>query len=745
MKRKLLSAAIPSALALAFGSTAVYAEVLLEEIVITAQKREQNLQDVSVAVTALSGDQISALGLQSQTQLIAQSPGVALNDNGATNIIRIRGMGADTFSDALESSAAVYRDEVYRPTLASNNAQMFDVERVEILRGPQGTLYGRNTNAGLIHVYSRRPTEELEGYGEVQVGNFGQTIFEGAISGTVTDAARARLAVKYNKDDGYQKNQGSGGGDDFGATDVTAVRAQIEFDLGDAAQLLLAASHAEERSTNIIYSGRGHVEADGFTPCSASDVKSNRCFSVSPTGLFQFSKDDAGVGYSERSDLAKDLDATDFAATLTWDINDSITLTSISAYEEISRYLEEDSDMTDFGLFDGFGGFINGFISYEIEAETISQEIRLNGEADQLKWVAGVYYFNDDKGQVDSLAPGFGLDTLASLETESTAVFGQVDYSISDTVTLIGGLRYTDDERETDVAAPLAGFFGGSTSESYKVGTSEWTYKVGVDWVPSEDLLLYASYTTGVKSPEFSLTLTGMDAAGAAPVGEEKVGSFELGSKWTFLDGRARLNTSMFLTETKDYQGTAYEGIATRFLNIGDTTVYGAEIELQAAPTANLDVMLGVSWLETEIDTDPSVIVFSGPADPGTGFANGTAYPLDGNELVFAPNYAVNGVVRYTIPTDRMGEFAVQVDFSWQDDVFQDTSNNRFDVQDDYALVNLRAFWESEDEKYHAQVFIENLEDEFYTNELASIEFFDRQFVLPGKPRTYGAKFGVRF
>ena len=216
--------ALASAVSAALAATEATAAVL-EEVVVTAQKREQDLQSVPVSVTAFTGEQVRDLGIQDQIGIIAQSPGVTLNDFGASPIIRIRGIGPETFSESVESSAAVYRDEVYRPTLAANGAQLFDIDRVEVLRGPQGTLYGRNTNAGLIHYYSAKPTDELDGYAEIQAGSFGQLIVEGAVSGGFSDSVRGRLSLKSNTDDGYQENLGSGGGDEFGATDVQAGRA----------------------------------------------------------------------------------------------------------------------------------------------------------------------------------------------------------------------------------------------------------------------------------------------------------------------------------------------------------------------------------------------------------------------------------------------------------------------------------------------------------------------------------------
>lgn len=724
---------------------------------VTVQKREENLQTVPVSVTAFSGDQVKKLGFQNQTQIIGQSAGITLNDFGASPVVRIRGVGPETFSETVESSAAIYRDEVYRPTMAANSAQLFDVARVEVLRGPQGTLYGRNTNAGLMHFYSERPTDELEGYGEVQVGNFGQLIAEGAVSGPLADNVRGRLAIKSNKDDGYQENLGSGGGDDFGATDVLAVRGQLEFDLNENLNLRLIASDSRQRSTSQIYGFRGLVANDGFAPCGPSQVLAEDCFSAAPTptGVFQVADLNAEEGYSELSDLKNDIDAQDLSVTLKWQLNDTLEFISISAYETIDRHYEEDIDATDFGLFFGFDPvsgaplFFQAAATYVMDAKTLSQEFRLVGSTESLNWVAGLYYFDDEKTDVNNSIVDFGIDVRADVTTESTAAFAQAEYSVTDTLTLTTGLRYTDDERNADVATPLAPFviLGSVDAAEFDAGDGKWTYKLGLQWDVSEDLMLYASHSTGVKSGEFNVNLI-TSADQAAPVGEEKITAYEVGAKWTFLDGLGRLNASLFYNDIEDYQATVYEappggGLATAFFrNIGDVDVSGAEIELFVAPMENLDLMLAVSLLDSEVDSNEQII--QGPLLPPT-FAGGTVYSVDGNELVQAPEVSLNGIVRYAIPTDAMGEFSLQVDFTWQDDVFLDVANDPYNVQEAYTLWNARISWESPEEFYYAQLFVENAADKFFASEAYTPEGFDRQGVIFGKPRTYGAKFGVRF
>ena len=636
-----------------------------DEVVVTAQQREKNLQAFPVAVTSFTGEEVKALGFQTQTDVFSQSVGASLSDFGTSKALRIRGLGPEVFSESIESSVAIYRDGVYRPTMAANSQQLFDVARVQVLRGPQGTQYGRNTNAGLVHIYSQRPTGELEGYAELQAGNYSQLIGEGAVSGGLTDALRGRLSMKYNKDDGYQKNLGSGGGRNYGETDVYDVRGQLELDITDDLNLHLIASNTRQRNTNIIYGFRGMVEEDGATPCAAAAVLDDRCYAAAPTesGVFRVEDLNAEEGYTELPDMDNDLDLKGVSATLDWAIAENLKLISITAYDELDRTLEEDADTTDFGLFSGLDPesgeplFVQAAARYDLDAETLSQEFRLVGEWRRLDWFTGVYYYDDEKKDADSRIVDFGLDARADVDTDSIAAFGEFDFHLSEAWTLTAGLRYTDDERKAQVRTPLAPTLvpGAAEFAKFKVDDSDWTYLLGAQWIINDELMAYASHSTGVKSGEFNINLIAL-AEQAAPVGKEKIDAFELGFKWTFLEGMGRLNVSAFYNDVRDYQATVFElppggTMATAFFrNVGDVDIYGAEIDLGLAPSDRIDMRLGVTLLDTELDSKSEVI--QGPLQP-PDFSGGATYRLDGNELTAAPDVAVIGLFRYTLPTSK--------------------------------------------------------------------------------------------
>jgi len=233
--RKISKNLLPAALFLSVSQVSM-AQLVLEEIVVTAQKREQALQDVPISVTAFSGDALDRLGIENEQQIASQTPNLIFRDEGTVPLLVLRGNSLIDYVDGNEATVGFCRDDVYRSTIAGQNGQLFDMERVEVLRGPQGTLYSRNTTAGLLHFISKKPTEKFEGYAQLQSGSDNQQIFEGAISGSLSDSVRGRLSVKKNTDDGWQDNMAVAAEgypdplDKFAAQDVLSVRGQLDID-----------------------------------------------------------------------------------------------------------------------------------------------------------------------------------------------------------------------------------------------------------------------------------------------------------------------------------------------------------------------------------------------------------------------------------------------------------------------------------------------------------------------------------
>ena len=265
---------------MAYGtfSKNIYAQSILEEVVVTAQKREQSLQDVSLSVTAFSGEMIEDLGFQEATSIVAQSPNVLFRTTGPLPTFTIRGVTLIDVGDGNEPPVGFYIDEVYRGTAAGQGNQLYDLERVEVLRGPQGTLFGRNTTGGLIHFITRKPTEEFEANFNFQYGSFDQRIVDGAISGAFSDKVRARVSFKYNEDDGWQDNVSNGA--DFAVTDTIAGRAQLEVDVTGDLTALFSVSASEQNNSHAGYAYAGLFDPTTFGTCTLNAVNSGQCINA---------------------------------------------------------------------------------------------------------------------------------------------------------------------------------------------------------------------------------------------------------------------------------------------------------------------------------------------------------------------------------------------------------------------------------------------------------------------------------
>lgn len=717
------------------------AQTVMQEITVTAQKIQQSIDDVPAAVSALTGDQISDLGFRSSMDIAAQVPNLDVTDTGFNLLFSIRGNTLQDFGDANESPVGFYIDDVYRGTLSGQMNQLFDIERVEVLRGPQGTLYGRNTTAGLVHYISKAPSSTFDAYAEAQLGSYDQRIIEGAVGGPLGDRVRGRIAGKYNKDDGWQENSAPGGGK-FAATDVWAVRGQLEIDLTDNFKALTSVSYSTQDNVSPIYGYMGVLTSDtSFEQCTVPDINAGRCYNIAN---FRDPNPDPEHIWTELTpnDAQNDADIFSVSERLTWTMPNDLELVSITAYETVDKTAVVDEDSSEVGAF-GIGFQFRD--TYTADTEQFSQEFRLTSTGERSPWIAGIFYYDDSKDVTSTVeiletVPGVP-DTVATTETESWAVYADWQPKITDTIGLLAGLRYTDETKS--VAAATAGL---STTD--ELDTEATTGRIGATWSPNDDVLTYLTIATGFKSGEFNTTLLLGDIDAVTSADKEEVTNYELGAKWDFWDHRARIRAAAFFSDIKDKQGVTIDGgsgsPATRLINFGDATTYGGEIELFLNPVPQLEISLAAAILETEIEANPGDGLLSGW---GTGAAAGVGdfFELDGTGLSSAPEWTLNGIVRYGFDGSDAGEVTLQADFDWQADENKGPGGVPWGVQDSYALINLRALWQSPSERYYGSVFVENVTDEHYWQGAYILAGFDYQSVIWGRPRTYGARIGVRF
>lgn len=736
----------------------------LEDIVVTAQRREQSLQEVGVSVTAFVGDQIRELGFVNTVDVTAMTPGLNYTvPNAESSQINffLRGVGLNDFADAQENPVAVYIDDIYKPAMGGLHLQLFDMERIEVLRGPQGALFGRNTTGGVIHYITKKPTEDFEAYTDVSIGDFSQVKAEGALSGPLAEHLLGRLSVGYHKHDPYVKNR-TPGVQDYNGTDSYALRGQLRVLPTDRVDLLLSASLSE----NSAEVGAWQHEAAKPSP------DGNTSLPLPPTEDFWGTGpglDAFGYRDTDGDPWAGDYDRNgrvivrnkSLASNLKWSIG-NLDLSWITGWTKVNRLQEEDTEMNPFAA-----PLNTSFVAptFKASTETISTEFRVAGGRERLRWTGGLYYFNNrvhGKYFLDTSVIGFvQLDADYVQDTESWALFGQVEFDLADQWTLIAGLRYTDEQKEMDYEAidqagiiafcstvdpapcgapsltPISPwrptpdhailFNTTSVGDLAKHDTSYVTGKIELDWKPKDDLLVYGSYSRGEKSPGFNsgfLDTTfvfGINPLDTIPFGEEKLNAFEVGVKSTVLGGTTRLNAAGFYYDYQDFQTFQFLLLNQVIFNT-DAEVFGGELEIQSSPAEGWDLAFGMSFLDATAKDIPTL---SGDA-------------LRERDMVAAPKFSLNALVRYEWPAFG-GMMAVQGWGNYQDEIWYDIQNHPISKEDGYGVVNARVSYTSEDNRFQVYAFVDNIFEEkykTYTFDFAGVFGFNQ--VAYGKPRWWG-------
>jgi iron complex outermembrane recepter protein len=737
---------------------------VLEEVIVTAQKREQSLSDIGISVTAFTGEQIRELGFTNTVDVVSMTPGFNYtipNAEGSQINFFLRGVGLNDFQDVNENPVGAYFDDVYRGAMGGLHLQLFDMERVEVLRGPQGTLYGRNTTGGLVHFISKKPTEDFEGYGEVSFGSFDEIKFEGAVGGAISEQLLGRISIATNNNSGYVDNRIAGVGD-FNETDSIAVRGQLLWKATNDIELL-AKIHYSKNDSQV-----GGWQHQVSVATQGGDNRRN----VGPTeDLYGAGPGNDAFGYRDTDgdphagDYDRDgkvkVEADGISGKLTWAINENLTLVNIAAFDLTDRLQEEDTEASPAPLLEP---------TFGANTDQWTEELRLHGDYDDLRWVAGFYYFNQEvigKYLLDTTNLGFiFFDADIDQNTESWSTFGQIEYDFAPELTVTAGLRFTDEKKELNfenleltglydavtagfippaafglaVAPPLSPsrptgshaflFNQQSVGNQAKHDKTNLTGKIGIDYRPNEDLLIYASFSRGVKSAGFNtgfLDATFIFASNTVdtiPFDDETLHSYEIGFKSTFMDGKVRLNGAAFYYDYNDFQTFRFELLNAIIFNT-DAEVFGGELELQASPWEGWDFMLGLSVLDATAENIPSA---------------GTGTPRN-RTMVAAPDVTLTGLARYEWPSFN-GTAAVLAKFHYQSETFYDIQNYDNAKEDGYIVGDVRAQWTSADEHWQLAAFINNVGDtEYitYTFDFAGFGFNQEAY---GKPRWFGGSIG---
>lgn len=706
------------------------AQNLLEEIVVTATKRAESAQDVGIAITAISGDQLEALGFNSAQQVTRFAPGVStVQPNGEANYsIGIRGVTNSDFTTNVESPVAIYIDDVYISQQSGTGFALFDTERVEILRGPQGTLFGRNATGGLAHFVSRKPTQETQGYVKVTAGDYSQFKVEGAIGGALTDTVSARVSISTHDNSGYIENRTTG--EDLNNANDVAGRAQLLYEPNDNFSLLLNARFSNQNIRTGFFENVSSQEFGILTPDVPNPVLGG--FLDNDGDVFAGEFDDPGFN---------DLETEGYSATVTWAINDNLNLTSITDFSTTERTYIEDSDASPISLF-------NFFLT--TDAEQLSQEIRLDGGSDKLRWQAGLYYLdldiNDSNGAISDPFIGGGGTTVAGSEgglnnpytsdLESISIFGQIDYAINDKLSLVAGLRVIDDEKDFTYSFNAVEFLNPDSQLGFNADSNvilqavlgefegvrsdtEVSGRLQLNWDYSDTSLIYASINRGIRGGGFNAPIFGaadfeFDTISYDP---ETLTAYEVGYKRD-IGNIGRLNLAAYYYDYEDYQLFTITGLNSLTVNSPDTEAVGAEAELQLSPGKGWDIVFGIAYNDTDAEL------------PGTG--GQTVTPVQ------SPEWNVNGLLRYSFPAFG-GDISLQIDADYRDDVIFALTATPNVSQDGYVVANVKAQYSTQNWQFSA--FIENVGDEEYqvqAFDLSTVDVFGITEQYFGRPRWWG-------
>lgn len=702
----------------------------LEEVVVTAQKRAQSLNDVGIAVTAFTGSDIAELGMEQPSDLAAQTPNLTVkNASGSTApVFTVRGVGLNAFVSNVNPSVAVYLDEVYQVNTSMMSFGLFDLERVEVLKGPQGTLFGRNTTGGAVSFVAQKPSEEFEAYVTVGIGDYDLYTLEGAVGGSLSDALSGRLSVSSTQqNEGFFTNRVTG--NDHGQVDRQAWRAQLMWEPTNSFSALLNVHGGSDQSDQWMLVHRG-MRGAGGNPCAAGAGSS--CYDA--LGY----RDNDGDFYKGDYNLEPKIDNEGTGATLTvnWDLG-AMTLTSVTNQENFEYFRDEEFDASPNTLV---------HTNYDGDVEQFSQELRVtSNDWDDVTVIAGIFYSNDTLDEKDfynlNNNPLFATSYDVDFEQETTtmAAFIHTEWQLSDEFKLTVGARVTDEEVTFDGGTtdlfPLTsglGAFGltGGTLNDKTISVTEPTGKIALDWTPNGDWLFYTSYSRGFKSGGFNGSFA-LAEEEVGPFDEETLDAYELGFKATLADNRVQINGAVYYYDYQDLQIFDTDVNTSAFLlaNAGNAEVLGFELEGRWLATEALDIRIGLGFSDTEI----------------IEYATNLGTDAEGNRLANTPEWTVNSVITYQWQlTNELG-LRASVDLNWQDDVYFSVANDPCAAEDSYLITNASLVLSPEDEQWQVRAWVKNVTEE---------EYFTEQFIAGpsglasgtvGAPRTFGMELTYRW
>jgi iron complex outermembrane recepter protein len=676
------------AIAVSAAISPVPAFAQLEEVIVTAQKREQSLQDVPIAISAVNQEIIEKTGINTITEVIPMVPGLTGSDYGlATNTWAIRGISSNDWTIGSEPAVGVFFDDAYVGRNMFATSTFFDISRIEVVKGPQGTLFGRNSAAGAISLASNAPGDENELRLGVALGDEGQQRYEVVGNWAVSDTFALRLAYQHQEWEGMWEEVISG---DEAYTESDAVRLMARWDVSDSFEAVLRANYGKAETN---YTSAMNIPTNLAEPGEEYPDK----YAIN-TPNFEENEDEG------------------FGLRLSWDINKSLSLVSITDVRSGENEYREDVDGTaddvavDEALFGVPGGALGGLdipVRLKGSADTVYQEFRLSGGSDSLTWFTGVSYYAEELDgpvwHVDYLATALdmpvGMQRIESeADNESYGVYADATWMVTDKLSVIGGARYSYDDKDwcTNTLQDDFGEMGGPTGGKL-CANEDWdevTSRLVAQYDIGDDAMIFASVGQGYKGGGFNTAVadTNGDFMGdtIVPFDPETSIAYEVGVKSSLLDGRMQLNGSAFFTDYEALQIATFSfDSGQQISNYGDAETKGLEAELSYSPIDGLVLMANYAYLDAEISSGD----------------------FDGSTMSHSPEntFSIGANIDHGFLGGDLNWFAV---YNYQDDFYHEIGGG--EQEDGYGILNGKVTYTAGSERWDLAIAADNITDEDY-------------------------------
>ena len=739
----------------------------LEEIVVTARRREESLQDVPTSVAVISSEEILARG-EANFDVIGQIvPNVHFESAGGTSgvespVVFVRGMGQADFIIVEDPAVGLYLDGVFMGRMVGQASDLVDVERIEVLRGPQGTLFGRNTIGGAINIVSKKPDDEFGASIKLAAGEDGHIEARGTVNVPLNGDWGARLSAFGREMDGYVDAL-QYDGYELGSEDVWGTRLMVSGTVGEQLSVDFSFDYSKDTSTpgaivplngigvwdgqqragpgqpgafgnfwNVFYSGD---PGSCLTP--GGQAGNQACYGpVWNAGRYETNSVFTDL---QGGPIEADQDIKVWGTNLTLGMDfEAVSVKSITSYRKFDIFLFNDLDFSPHIV------FANTHPEYS--QEQFSQELQLTGAGidNRLNYVVGAYYFKEDGvedifnqiAHVPAISGGppanFFQNLARNIDNESWALYGQLTFDITEALHLTVGTRYTESEKDFEMITERV---TATTVQPGLLKTKEHTPMASLSYDVNERSMVYFTYSEGYRDGGFPARFTGMVPIPLPNYEPEFVENYEVGYKITLLDGRLRANVAAFLMDYSDMQISATSllpgvGDNTTKFNLGDANYKGFEIELTALVTDNFMLGVNVGHLDDEID---SLV--------GGGLISSGVVITEDHDLPFSPSWTLAITAAYDFDLPNGAVLTLRGDYSTKDDFYTRTENTEEAFTDDYQLMNASLTYRSPDEKWSLGVRARNLTDEFFFESRTTFSAFQMGFGKPVRPRTVSAFF----